>query len=203
MTPLVKTVAIACIVEGHGEVRALPVLLRRIAAEIEPGAHLWMPPPHRINRFNRSRLLRPGMLEEVVQAQGDRVTGAGGVLLLIDADEDCPAELGPRLLGRAQAARPDRKVAVVLANREFEAWFLAAASSLAGHRGLPGVLVSPPDPEVIRGAKEWLGSKMPGKPYKETSDQAAFAAVFDMKAARQKSPSFDKYWREAERLIRG
>jgi len=30
-----------------------------------------------------------------------------------------------------------------------------------------------------------------------------FAAVFDMKAAREKSPSFDKFWREAERLIRG
>jgi hypothetical protein len=27
------------------------------------------------------------------------------------------------------------------------------------------------------------------------------AAVFDMKAARRNSPSFDKFWREAERLM--
>jgi hypothetical protein len=37
----------------------------------------------------------------------------------------------------------------------------------------------------------------------EVQAQAAFAAVFDMKAAREKSPSFDKFWREAERLLRG
>ncbi len=125
------------------------------------------------------------------------------MFVLIDADDDCPADLGPRLLARIKTARPDRRAAVVLANREFEAWFLAAAPSLAGHRELPEVLESPQDPEKIRGAKEWLGTKRVGKPYRETSDQAAFTAVFDMKAAREKSPSFDKFWREAERLIRG
>jgi hypothetical protein len=56
---------------------------------------------------------------------------------------------------------------------------------------------------LLRAAKEWLGAKRVGRPYKETSDQAAFTAVFDMKAAREKSPSFDKFWREAERLLRG
>jgi hypothetical protein len=196
----VGVITIACVIEGHGEVWAVPELLRRIVAEVAPGTHLVVPRPY---RDNRSRLIRPEKLEAVVQLQGGRVTGAGGVLVLIDADEDCPADFGPRLLERAKAARPDRKVAVVLANREFEAWFLAAAPSLAGRRGLPEVLESPPDPEAIRGAKEWLGAKMPGKSYKETSDQAAFAALFDMKAAREKAPSFDKFWREAEWLITG
>jgi hypothetical protein len=64
------------------------------------------------------------------------------------------------------------------------------------------VLESPPDPEAIQGAKEWLSHKMPGAPYKPTSDQAAFASVFDTKAARSKAPSFDKLWRETERMIR-
>jgi hypothetical protein len=200
VTDSVGGVIIACVVEGHGEVRAVPELLRRIAAEVAPGMHLVVPSPYRINRSN---LVRPQRLEAVVQTQGDRVTGPGGVLVLIDADDDCPADLGPILLGRAQAARPDRKVAVVLANREFEAWFLAAAPSLAGRRGLPEGLESPPDPEAIAGAKEWLGHRMPDSPYRATSDQAAFAASFDMKAAREKAPSFDKFWREVEWLIRG
>lgn len=167
MTPPVETVTIASIVEGHGEVRALPELLRRIAAEIDPGTNLSLPRPYRINR---SSLVRPGRLEAVVEIQGDRVTGAGGVLVLIDADEDCPAHLGPELLTRAQAARPDRKVAVVLAKYEFEAWFLAAAPSLAGRRGLPDALESPPDPEAIQGAKEWLSHRMPGGAYGPTSE---------------------------------
>ena len=92
---------------------------------------------------------------------------------------------------------------MVLAKREFEAWFLAAAESLAGYHDLSDSLVPPVDPEAIRGAKEWLGAKMAGKAYKETSDQATFAANFDMKAARERSASFDKLWREAERLILG
>ncbi|RFS47636.1 hypothetical protein D0Q02_03450 [Micromonospora craniellae] len=34
--------------------------------------------------------------------------------MLLDADDHCPADLGPRLLGRAQAARANTKVGVVL-----------------------------------------------------------------------------------------
>jgi hypothetical protein len=72
---------------------------------------------------------------------------------------------------------------------------------LAGCRNLPDQLVAPPDPEGIRGAKEWLSARMAGHPYKATTDQAALATVFDMKTARRSSPSFDKFWREVERLM--
>ncbi len=34
-----RIVTIACIVEGHGEVHALPLLLRRIASAVDPGTH--------------------------------------------------------------------------------------------------------------------------------------------------------------------
>ena len=93
---------IACIVEGPGEVQALPILLRRIAAEVDPGTYLWMPRPYRINR---SSLLRPEALERVVRIQGDRVSRTGGVLILIDADDDCPAQLAPRLLTSLDISR--------------------------------------------------------------------------------------------------
>ncbi|MGN9894906.1 hypothetical protein [Micromonospora sp. L31] len=82
----------------------------------------------------------------------------------LDADDHCPADLGPRLLHRAQAARPDVKVCVVLANREFEAWFLAAAKSLGGLRGLPDVLEPPAYPEAKRDAMGWLSERMAGHP---------------------------------------
>jgi hypothetical protein len=189
-------VTIACIVEGHGDARAVPVLLRRIADELS----VWrrsFPPPQRVNK---SELVRPGVLENTVQAAAHRVPGAGGILVLLDADDDLPCELGPQLRERARIARPDKNVAVVLANKEFEAWFLASAASLAGHRNLPPRLEPPSDPETIRGAKQRL-SRMTGQPYKETVDQAALASIFDMKTARQNSPSFDKFRREVERLL--
>ena len=110
-----------------------------------------------------------GGVENAVSAAALRVDTAGGVLVLLDADDDCPAALGPALLERARAARSDVPISVVLANREFEAWFIAAAESLAGTHGFPADLTAPADPEKIRGAKEWLGQrKTDGRPYKPT-----------------------------------
>ena len=128
-------------------------------------------------------------------------SGQGGILVLLDCDDGCPATIGPALRSRAKAARPDLPVSVVLAKREFEAWFLAAAESLRGHRSLPDCLVGPDNPEDIRGAKEWLTDKMPrGLAYSESSDQPALTAIFDMNAARRAS-SFDKCHREIARLL--
>src|SRR5215211_5301967 len=175
-----RNIMVACVVEGHGEVTAVPVLLRRIAAEIEPEIYLDLPAPYRVGR---SQVLRPGYLENVVSLQADRVAmsgGSGGVLVLIDAEDSCPAELGPALQKRVMAARPDAKAAVVLANREYEAWFLAAAASLAGRRGFPEDMSPPTSPEAVRDAKGWLSKRRGAAPYKETADQAALTAVFDM-----------------------
>jgi hypothetical protein len=89
-----------------------------------------------------------------------------------------------------------------LANREYEAWFLAAAESLGGHCGLPSDLTSPPNPEGIRGAKEWLRRHMPRvRKYSETVDQPTLTSVFDMQAARRRADSFDKCYREIVRLL--
>jgi hypothetical protein len=85
------------------------------------------------------------------------------------------------LLKRAIITRGDLPIAVILAKMEFEAWFLAAAESLRGQCGLPDNLEPPPDPEAIRGTKEWLSNRMlPGRSYVETTDQPAFTEIFDM-----------------------
>ena len=52
----------------------------------------------------------------------------GAILILLDADNDCPAELGIELLRRARLARADRPIRAVLAKTEYEAWFLAATT---------------------------------------------------------------------------
>jgi hypothetical protein len=93
------------------------------------------------------------------------------------------------------------EISVVLAKKEYEAWFIAAAESLCGECGLPQDLVGDPNPESIRGAKEWLSKHMPqNRRYAETTDQAALTNVFDMHAARR-ADSFDKCYREIIRLL--
>jgi Domain of unknown function (DUF4276) len=189
---------VASIVEGDGEVPALPKLLHRIAAELGV-PKLLTPTPMRIPR---GKITIVGGIERAVAAGALRVSAKGGVLVLLDADDDCPAEYGPLLLARAMTARPDKQVSVVLANREFEAWFLAAAPSLAGQFGFPAEFPRPQNPETPRDCKGLLTKARPkGQPYKETVDQTPITSVFDLKMAREHSDSFDKFYREVARLL--
>lgn len=193
------SVSIACIVEGEGEVEAVPLLIRRIAVAACPDVVVdIVSPPIRIAR---SKLMKAGELERAIELAARQAGSLGAILVLIDSDDECPAYLAPQLHARAERARKGFPISIVLAKREFEAWFLAAAESLRGRRGLRTDMTAPNDPEVIRDAKGWLRDRMPaGRRYRETLDQPALAAVFDLQTAR-KCGSFDKYYREVVRLI--
>ena len=80
---------------------------------------------------------------------------------------------------------------------------MAAAPSLAGRRGLATDLTVPAGLERRRDCKGWLSEhRTDGRSYKPASDQAALAAVFDLHLARKNARSFDKLWRDLERLLR-
>ena len=190
---------IGCIVEGQGEVAAVPVLIRRIAAERYSEMVIDI---HRPIRVKRTQVVQPDQLEHEVELAVQRIGGNGAIFIILDSDDDCPAELGPALLRRASQVRSDLPIAVVLAKHEFEAWFLAAAESLRGQRGLKDDLDSPNDPEAIRDAKGWLSKRMEdSRTYRETRDQPALAALFDITQARQAADSFDKCYRDIVRLL--
>jgi hypothetical protein len=185
-------VRIGCVVEGHGEVESVPVLVRRIAQQLDPALVVAIPHPVRVTK---SKLLKPGELERAAELAALNAGREGGILVVLDSDEDCPAELGPRLLGRVRAARIDLLSAVVLAKREFESWFLASAESLRGQRGLPQDLESPDRPEEIPGAKEWLSHRTLSGAYASTVDQASFTHAIDLRLARR-AESFDRCYRK-------
>ena len=190
---------LGCIVEGSGEVQAVPLLLRRIQCELAPDLDLRIPRPWHIGRY---KLVKAGELEAAIERLVRQLPPPRAILVLVDADDDCPAELGPQLTLRAKHARSDVATGVVLAKREFEAWFLAAIESLGGRRGLAQDLKVVSDPESMRDAKGALTRNMAGsQAYSPVPDQSALTAVFDMKLARQRSDSFDKCWREVERLF--
>ena len=96
---------IFAIVEGDGEVEAVPVLVRRIGSEVSP---LTPPDVFRPIRVRRQQVLKEGELERYVNLGALRVGDGGCILILLDANGDCPAELGPTILHRARAARPER-----------------------------------------------------------------------------------------------
>jgi hypothetical protein len=190
---------ITAIVEGDGEVEALPILIRRHAELAGWGGRIQVRP---VIRQPASKLLKPGELERHVELAARKLNGPGGILVLLDCEDDCPATRGPVLLDRIRKSRSDLPTSLVLAHREFEAWFLGSAGSIAGKRKLPPNLQPHPAPETVRGCKEWLSRQMPrGQAYDEVHDQPALTAVFDLDAAKASCPSFEKCHREISILL--
>lgn len=94
------------IVEGHGEWEALPLLLRRILAESGTGSFPSVNSPIRIKAGSFLRD-QDYFARYITLAAAKAAQGGGTVLILLDCEDDCPAELGPRLLAMARAVRND------------------------------------------------------------------------------------------------
>ena len=133
----------------------------------------------------------------------EQCEGGRAVLIILDADDDCPADTAPAMLTRVAHVAEPIPVSVVFAKSEYETWFLAAVRSLRGDRGIAEDATAPPDPEAIRGAKEYLERQcmIPRATYSPTVDQPALTDRFSFDEARQACPSFDKLWRDLERLF--
>lgn len=183
---------VVAIVEGDGEVKAVPVLFRRLAerqgrydVDVLPAIRT-----HRDKFLQRDDEFR--RMLELAQAKAE----GGTVFVLLDADDDCPMELARQIRERAVPLLHCAKLAVVVANREFEAWFLASAESLSGKRGLASNIEAPADCDSIRDAKGWLSLRISDGRYREVTDQPALCAVFDMEVALERSRSFQKLVKE-------
>lgn len=97
------------------------VLMRRVLYDVGV-FELQVARPFRVKR---QQVVREGELERsIIQAERSRA-GASSVFIVLDADDDCPADLSLILLQRARA-QTDLAVRVVLPKVEIEAWILAA-----------------------------------------------------------------------------
>ncbi|MFC5380088.1 hypothetical protein [Aquipuribacter nitratireducens] len=164
---------VASIVEGFGEVQALPKLLHRLWPTLGAPGWLHTPVPHRLPR---GQIVKPERLEAAVRVQSARVQGRGGILVVVDADDDDPAELEARLA--AAEATKGVRLRVVAAVPEYEAWLLAGGAA------------DDVDPEAHRDAKSLVSSLLLDEPYRETRHQALLSQRLDVGRALSRSPSF-------------
>lgn len=178
---------IGSIVEGHGEVEALPIVLRSILNQA--GAfNVRVLPPH---RSSRNRVVAKGPaegadLQRLVRFQGNRVGFGGLVVVLIDADDDDPDSVTSVLSGAS--AVTTASVLPVVATREYEAWFLAAIEQLRAHPDVEDHAEFPGDPEAPRDAKGEIGRRM-NTAYKEVLHQPAFSQFVGLSPS-ERSPRF-------------
>jgi hypothetical protein len=186
---------VAVIVEGDGEVAAFPILLRRIGQWRTPEVNVTVSSPP--IRVRKDRFLnKEDEFNRMLKLAAAKCGEDGWILILLDADDDCPARLSRSIVDRAAGVVPHRHVSVVLANREYEAWFLAAAQSLNNHRGFAFNSSEPVPVEEIRNAKGWMAARMAAGAYRETTDQPSFSAKMDLEMAYKGSRSFRKLCHE-------
>ncbi len=186
------------IVEGYGEVNAVPILLRRILYD-KNIYNINIDNP--INAHNRPNILKQNGLERFIEVALRRKY-CDALLVLLDADDDCAKELGFLLANRLQAICAHVPAAVVVAKRCYESWFLGSTETLAGKRGLANPLQAVSDPETVPNPKRWLTEHMPGsRAYKETSDQAALTQLLDCRLVRNRSRSFRRLEHALDQLV--
>lgn len=186
------------IVEGQSEVESVPILLRRILDQMKIFS-IQIAKPWRVKR---NKVVKEGELERAIQQGIQERNNICAILVLLDADDDCPAELGPQLLKRCKTVT-QLPASVILANKEMESWFLGGKESLRGVRGIKGDATAPLTPESIRGASERLSQNMEkGRRYVGPDDQPALVKYIDFLVTRQRCPSFEKFLRDVEYLIK-
>ena len=176
------------IVEGHGEVEAAPILLRRLLAAAQCHAVGVGRPIRRTQSQLRSKEgIQAGVRLALLQPE------CAAVIILFDGEDDCPKDLAAQVRAWASQAASGTPCDVVVAYREYETWFLAAIESLRGQYGIAKDAAAPANPESKRDAKGALEEFMPpNRAYSETGDQPAMSQVFDMALAHRRNRSFRK-----------
>ena len=187
------------IVEGHGDLRAVPILIKRILQERKIydvqvlAAHRRGEYPSIITNFEN--LYRAALKE------------GAAILWVMDFDCKtciCPDEEASKLYLRADAIRPSWPFKVAFIVKEYESLFLADehATRTVLDRITPKTTF-PANPESIRGAKEWLSTAQPkGYAYKETLHQDKITQYLNLEHLRLNSPSFAHFERAVIHLSR-
>lgn len=192
-------------VEGHGEVQAFGNLLSRLWRDVNPEIHKVFPTPERHTKIHSHE----GIEKLIKLARARREIS--GLILLKDADDDCPKEFAPQMSSFIESLKPPFPVAYVLMYREYETLFLAVGNYLAGkelkYETSSRITLNPIfkvdfNPESKRDAKGALDDLFPGnKIYKPSLDQLPMTRLIQFEWLREaKLPCFESLERALKHL---
>jgi hypothetical protein len=173
------TFTIAPIVEGHGDVRSVPTLVARLFPEVRIATPV---------RMSRTRVHDDQHLARMIGIARANIREQGLILIVMDADEDCAARIGPDILTRAAAMAGDVPVLVTLAVREYESWIVGGIDDY-------GVT----DPDAIGNLKGRIRDRE--SQYKETVDQQRLTRLIDTALLESRSRSFRHLVQGLRRLV--
>lgn len=193
--------------EGHGEVSALPILVRRLLQEkdeqrlLRVDQEVIRTKPLRLVKWDKQEK-QPNFSEwERIPSVAARKPDLGGILAVYDGDAAefpagsarafCASAAAKAMAASAAQAGAGKlfSLAVVFACTEFETWLVAGAESLAGKRledGRPALPseVSFPSGNAESHGKRWLETHFPN--YRPTRDQAPLTRMVNLQCIRNK-----------------
>ena len=191
---------IIAIVEGAGDKDAVQLLIRRILEERFAIYDILVSRPKVANG-------KPNLIKNFVKfVKYAMIEGCAAILVLLDADRDCPVELARCLALKASALNAPIPIAVACAASEYEAWLVCSLSAQEGNGirrrlEIPSSVACPEDVESIRDAKAWLTNQMlRDRAYKETADQVALTQYIAIKAVHERSRSFRRLCHAVQEL---
>lgn len=177
------------IVEGQGDTKAVPVLLRRILESHGIYDHeLKTLCAHQRGEY-------PTVVKNFDNLFQAAIKEKAAILWIMDFDSkhyDCPVKEAQNLLARAAALRPGWPLKIAFLVKEYEALFLVdEAASRAVFPDISPKINFPEHPEEIRDAKGWLSKSRPsGSAYKETVHQEKITARLNLDLLRTRSSDF-------------
>ncbi len=205
--------------EGQGDDKSLRALVGKLLSTRQDIPQITLCAPsfleskwEKLSAPNGSFQVLRDRLKAAVRQHGADVT----ILILFDADQlpvirgrKLPAcEAAKIILEKAGAAEAGIafSLVVVVAEQEYESWFISARDQLAGEtvdgiRMKSGPFAAPPAPEKKRGAKEWVKKHLlPG--YNEPTHQVLLTRLMlaDPSAVRQSSRSFRRMENAVEEI---
>lgn len=177
------TARILPIVEGDGELNAVPLLLRNILYSNSIFGTEIMRAQKRGDigkvRKNFERFL------EAAQIEG------AAIIWTFDCDDDCAKDVHAEFTERAKGVYCPNPIRFCFFVREYEALFLACIETLRGALPIGENIQDWRDPETIRNAKGTISGLMPkGISYSPTIDQARLTALLDFARLRATSRAF-------------
>lgn len=187
------------IVEGDGDLQAVPVLIRRLLQDVHHRFDIQLLPAQRRGEW-------PRVKREFERFYLSARLHNAPIFWILDFDcDDCvDVHLEERWLKkRAAELDPQGKIEVAFIVKEFESLFLYDEASTRGaFPELPLSIRFPTQPEAVRDAKGWLSGALPkGRAYKPTTDQARLTSRLDLHLLRHTSPSFQRFEQALLRLI--
>ena len=211
-----KDYTFVTIVEGEGEMNAVPALVKKWLSHRNFRNFLVECPSVCSYGCGRLKAAHDSSQQMGIEyfVKNALLRKPSAILVILDADDECikrdkngAEKLGPELQRRAAKVADGVPVGVVIANRMYESWFMANVFKIRQKGYFPNDAILPGQPiDSLAGHKTRIGSWLKsarGRKYDPKIDMKELTAeIAFTKAARNRSQSFDKLVRELEKLAR-